>query len=175
MNDLPKLYFTMERYLFPMLEEEIGELTAKMKEFLRIVELVKPSRFITNALRWSGLGRPMKDREKLLRAFFLKAVYDLSTTKGLIENLKTNPSLRRLCGWEYRGEVPSEATFSRAFGIFAQEKVCDAIHAAIIRETYTDKLVGHASLDSSAIIGREKLAAKTRQNSSQRRSGGEKV
>ena len=44
MNDLPKLYFTMERYLFPMLEEEIGELTAKMKEFLRIVELVKKFR-----------------------------------------------------------------------------------------------------------------------------------
>ena len=43
MNDLPKLYFTLESYLFPMLEEEIGELTAKMKEFLRIVELVKPS------------------------------------------------------------------------------------------------------------------------------------
>ena len=118
MNDLPKLYLTMEAYLFPMLEEEIGELTAKMKEFLRIVELVKPSRFITSALRWSGLGRPMKYREKMLRAFFLKAVYDLPTTKGLIENLNTNPSLRRLCGWEYRGDVPSEATFSRAFGIF---------------------------------------------------------
>ena len=35
MNNLPKLYFTMETYLFPMLEEEIGELTAKMREFLR--------------------------------------------------------------------------------------------------------------------------------------------
>ena len=34
MNDLPKQYFTMETYLFPMLEEEIGEITAKMKEFL---------------------------------------------------------------------------------------------------------------------------------------------
>ncbi|UKI31967.1 MAG: transposase [Lentisphaeria bacterium] len=86
----------------------------------------------------------------------MKAVYDFPTTKGLIENLKTNPSLRRLCGWEYRGEVPSEATFSRAFGIFAREKVCNAIHAAVVRENYTDKLVGHASLDSTAIIGREK-------------------
>jgi len=38
MNDLPKLYFTMETYLFPMLEEEFGELTAKMREFLRIVK-----------------------------------------------------------------------------------------------------------------------------------------
>ena len=67
MNDLPKLYFTMERYLFPLLEEELGELTAKMREFLRIVEVVRPSRFITSALRWCGLGRPMKDREKMLR------------------------------------------------------------------------------------------------------------
>lgn len=160
MNDLPKLYFTMESYLFPMVEEEMGELTAKMKEFLRIVEMIKPSRFMNNALRWCGLGRPMKDREKMLRAFFLKAVYDLPTTKGLIENLNTNPSLRRLCGWEYRGEVPSEATFSRAFGIFAQEKVCDAIHAAVVQENYTEKLVGHASIDSTAIIGREKSCRK---------------
>ena len=160
MNDLPELYFTMETYLFPMLEEEIGEITAKMKDFLRIVEMIKPSRFITSTLRWCGLGRPMKNREKMLRAFFLKAVYDLPTTKGLIENLKTNPSLRRLCGWEYRGEVPSEATFSRAFGIFAKEKICDAIHTLIVRENYTDKLVGHASLDSTAIIGREKACRK---------------
>lgn len=29
MNDLPKLHFTMESYLFPMLEEGIGELTEK--------------------------------------------------------------------------------------------------------------------------------------------------
>ena len=134
----------------------------KNEGVLRIVEMIKPSRFITSTLRWSGLGRPMKDREKMLRAFFLKAVYDFPTTKGLIENLKTNPSLRRLCGWEYRGEVPSEATFSRAFGIFAREKVCNAIHAAIVQENYTDKLVGHASLDSTAIIGREKACRKNK-------------
>jgi hypothetical protein len=158
MNDLPMLYFTMETYLFPMVEEELGELTAKMREFLRIVEVVRPSRFITDALRWCGLGRPMKDREKMLLAFFLKAVYDLPTTKVLIENLKTNPSLRRICGWEYRGEVPSEATFSRAFKVFAEERVPDAIHAMIVKENYTGKLVGHASIDSTAIIGRERVS-----------------
>jgi hypothetical protein len=54
--------------LFPLVEEEIGELTAKMKEFLRIVELVQPDRFLTDVMRWSGLGRPMADREKILRA-----------------------------------------------------------------------------------------------------------
>ena len=160
MDNLPKLYFTMETYLFPMLEEEIGELSAKMREFLRIVEVVRPSRFITRTLRWCGFGRPMKDREKMLRAFFLKAVYDLPTTKVLIENLKANPSLRRLCGWEYQGAVPSGATFSRAFKVFAEERVLDAIHEVIVKENYTEKLVGHASIDSTAIIGREKACRK---------------
>ena len=36
----------------------------------------------------------MKGREKMLRTFFLKMVYDLPTTKGLIENLKDNYSTR---------------------------------------------------------------------------------
>ncbi len=160
MNVLRDRYFSIEHDLFPMVEEELGELTAKMKEFLRIVELVQPGRFITEALRWCGLGRPMKDREKMLLAFFLKAVYDLPTTKVLIENLKTSPSLRRLCGWEYRGQVPSEATFSRAFGVFAEEKLADVMHAVIVKENYTDKLVGHSSIDSTAIFGREKACRK---------------
>ena len=183
MNDLPKLYFTMETYLFPLLEEELCELTAKMKEFLRIVEMIKPSRFITSTLRWSGLGRPMKDREKMLRAFFLKAVYDFPTTKGLIENLKTNPSLRRLCGWEYRGEVPSEATFSRAFGIFSREKVCifpgrkSAMQS--MRQLF-GKIIPTNWWDTQALIQPQssvakKLAAKTSRSSSSRRNAGEKV
>ncbi len=95
----------------------------------------------------------MKDREKMLRAFFLKAVYDFPTTKVLIENLKTNPSYRKLCGWEYRGEVPSEATFCRAFSVFSSENVLKSIHATIIQGNYTDKLVEHASMDSTAIVG----------------------
>ncbi len=174
MNSLPELYFSMESYLFPVVEEEIGEITAKMKEFLRILELVRPSRFINSALRWCGLGRPMKDREKMLRAFFLKAVYDLPTTKVLIENLKTNPSYRRLCGWEYRGEVPSEATFCRAFSVFSEEKVLESIHATVIQENYTDKLVGHASMDSTAIVGRERACRKNTPEKKQKKKRGRK-
>ena len=68
--------------------------------------------------------------------------------------------MRRLCGWESRCEVPSEATFSRAFKVFAEEKVPDAVHAMIVKENYTEKLVGHASIDSTAIVGREKACRK---------------
>ena len=156
MNSLSEIYFTTERYLFPMVEEEIGEISEKMKEFLRIVEIIRPARFLTDALRWCGLGRPMKDREHILRAFFMKSVYDFPTTKVLIENLKTNPSLRYLCGWESRGAVPSEATFSRAFSIFTEGRILEEVHAVLIQENYAKKLVGHASIDSTAIEGRER-------------------
>ncbi len=71
MNDLRENYFTMQRNLFPMVEEELGEITAKMKEFLVGIELMKPSRFIKGALCWSGQGRPMANREHLFRAFYL--------------------------------------------------------------------------------------------------------
>ena len=156
MNRLSDIYYTTESYLFPIVEEEIGEITSKMKEFLRILEVVRPSRFLTNALRWCGLGRPIQDREKIFRAFLVKSVYDFPTTKLLIENLKTNPSLRRLCGWEYSGAVPSKATFSRAFSEFATEQILKEVHRCIINENYREKLVGHSSIDSTAISGREK-------------------
>ena len=43
MNNLSEIYFNIQSRIFPMLEEEIGELTKKQQEFLRIIELVKPS------------------------------------------------------------------------------------------------------------------------------------
>lgn len=160
MNDLREIYFTMQRNLFPMVEEELGEITAKMKEFLLGIELMKPSRFIKGALCWSGQGRPMANREHLFRAFYLKTVYSYPTTKVLIDNLETNSKLRLLCGWEHRGEVPSEATFSRAFGEFAAQKLLCVAHEAVISENYDKRLVGHANTDSTAIIGREKACRK---------------
>ena len=51
MNRLTDIYYTTESYLFPMVEEEMGEITGKMKAFLRILEVVRPSRFLTDALR----------------------------------------------------------------------------------------------------------------------------
>ena len=54
MNRLFDMYYTTGSYLFPMVEEEIGEITGKMKEFWRILEVIRHSRFLTNALRWCG-------------------------------------------------------------------------------------------------------------------------
>jgi len=160
MNNLSDIYINIQSRLFPMVEEEIGELTAKLQEFLRIIELVKPARFITGALSWCGLGRRLKKRENLLRAYFLKSVYNLPTTKVLIENLKGNSTWRQLCGWEFYSQVPSEATFSRAFKEFAELNLLDKMLETVVTENYKKKLVGHASMDSTAINGREKPCRK---------------
>ena len=66
-----------------------------------------------------GPGRPPEDRQALARAFLAKAVFDVATTRALIERLQIDGTLRRLCGWTRAGAVPSEATFSRAFAAFA--------------------------------------------------------
>ena len=160
MNNLSEIYFNIQSRLFPMVEEEIGEITAKLQEFLQIIELVKPSRFMTGVLSWCGLGRRLKSREKMFRAFVLKSVYDFPTTKVLIENFKGNATWRQLCGWEYPSQVPSEATFSRALGEFAKLNLLGKMHGTVVEENYDDKIVGHASMDSTAINGREKSCRK---------------
>ena len=60
-------------------------------------------------------GRPLCDRIKLVRAFIAKAIWDIPTTRDLVERLKVDRQMRNLCGWVLIHEIPSESTFSRAF------------------------------------------------------------
>ena len=48
----------------------------------------------------------------MARALVAKAVYDMPTTRVLLDRLDTDVVLRRICGWERRSEVPSESVFS---------------------------------------------------------------
>jgi len=74
----------------------------------------------------------------------------------LIDRLTVDKPLRRLCGWEHRGELPSETTFSRAFAEFARSALPCRVHEALIKQAYKDRLVGHISRDATAIEAREK-------------------
>src|ERR1700722_3840668 len=79
-----------------------------------------------------GPGRPREDRRALARAFVAKAMLGVPT---LIERLAVDKSLRRILGWERRSQVPSEATFSRAFAEFARGDLPDKMHTALIART----------------------------------------
>ena len=101
-------------------------------------------------------GHPEHDRRSLLRAFLAKALGDVPTTEALIERLHVDPTLRRLCGWEMRRQIPSASTFSRAFAEFAKFSLLDQIHAWLVKQHLADTVVLHVSRDSTAIEARER-------------------
>ena len=154
------LWNSIQSWLFPMLEDEIGELDAKHRQFVAVCELCAPQNHMA-AYHWIGNGCPPSDRLALCKAFIAKAVWDFATTRDLIDAIRHRPALRRLCGWETLGGVPSEATFSRAFDDFASDNLPQEIHAALITTHYGDKIAGHVSRDATAIHAREKAAVKT--------------
>ena len=149
---------SIQHALFPQLEHVLGPLTGKQQQLVQTLEVIRIEHLIPRYCRMPG--RPPKDRAAMARAFVAKAVYDLPTTRMLLDRLDTDVVLRRVCGWERRGEVPSESVFSRAFAEFAATQLPQRVHETLIRETHHDRLVGHLSRDSTAIEAREKPATK---------------
>ena len=149
---------SIQRGLFPQLEPVLGPLTGKQQQLVQTLEVIRIEQWIPRCFRVPG--RPRKDRAALARAFVAKAVYDMPTTRVLLDRLVTDVALRRICGWERKSEVPSESVFSRAFAEFSDTQLPQRTHAALIRNTHHDRLVGHLCRDSTAIEAREKPAAK---------------
>ena len=155
---LSRHWFRFQRELFPWLEEALGPLGERYERLVRVLELVRVEESLPYSRGWRG--RPLKDRAALARAFLAKAVLDVPTTRGLVERLRTEGLLRRLCGWEAAGGVPSEATFSRAFAEFAASDLPGRLHEALLDRTLEGHLAGQVSRDSTAIPGRESPAPK---------------
>ena len=143
--------------LFGELEAEVGSLGERYEQLVQVFEFVRVEKLLYGG---RVVGRPAKDRVALARAFLSKAVFDLPTTRDLIERLEADSKLRRLCGWRSVRSVPSEATFSRAFAEFAEGSLPGQLHEALVRRTMGDHLVGHISRDATAIEAREKPARK---------------
>jgi hypothetical protein len=140
--------------LFPFLEETVGFLTDQHRILVTVLDMTRLDALVPY---WHGLfGRPLAERAALARAFVAKAVLNLPTTRMSIERVKVDKTLRRLCGWSRPCEVPSEATFSRAFAEFADGALPSRLHEALIRQTHADRLVGYIARDSTAIEGHEK-------------------
>jgi len=159
MHVLSQIWSNIRNDLFPELEKVLPPLSEKQRKLVAILELVNIEKY-AGELNLTYFGRPKKDRIALARAFVAKMVYNLPTTRLLIEQLLSNDTLRRLCGWEYRRDIPSESTFSRAFEEFAVSNLPAKVHAELIKTQLEDRLVGHVSRDSTAIKAKEKLAPK---------------
>ncbi len=168
-STLSDLWRRFQGDLFPALAEAVGPLLETHKRFVTALDLVKVEGFVDEV--WTGPGRPREDRQALARGFIAKAVWGLPTTRHLIDRLKVDPTLRRLCGWSRVAEIPREATFSRTFAECSQSRLPERMHAALVAETLGDALIGHVSRDPTAIEARETPAPTPKARTPNRKGG----
>ena len=166
---LSSYWLTIQNNLFPWLKEELDDLTAKQMLLITVLETIRIEEHIPN---YSGLvGRPLRYRVAIARAFIAKAIYDIPTTIMLIDRLKCDISLRRICGWEKKNDIPSESTFSRAFAEFSTSQVLEQIHESLIKDSYEGEIVGHLSRDSTIVEARSKPVKKVKDDKPKRKRG----
>ena len=94
---LSNYWYAFQQELFPKLETQLAPLSERYELFVAVVEFVRLETLLPD-LR--GLpGRPPQDRAALARAFIAKAVFDIPTTRALIERLQVDRTLYQLCGF----------------------------------------------------------------------------
>ncbi len=151
---ISKYWENIQGSLFPWLEEELDPLTKKQKQLISTLEIIRIEEHIPSSDWW--MGRPPASRVAMARAFVAKSIYNISTTRLLLEHLYVDKNMRRICGWEKKSEIPSESTFSRAFAEFSNTRLPQEVHEALIQNIFQDTIVLHTSNDSTAVEAREK-------------------
>ena len=86
----------------------------------------------------------------------------MPTTRALLDRLVSDKKLRRICGWEQQGEIPSESTFSRAFAEFAESQLPALVHQVLVKDKLSGEIIGHISRDATEIEAREKPEKETK-------------
>jgi hypothetical protein len=156
---LSQFWNSVQTNLFPWLVEELGPLSEGHRKLITTLEMVRIEECV-QYYQGIAAGRPEACRGAIARAYIAKASLNLSTTRQLIDRLKVDKVLRRICGFERISDIPGEWTFSRAFKQFASNQLSERAHAAMIAKYQSERLVGHLSRDSTAIEAREKSIVK---------------
>jgi len=141
--------FNLEQSLFPMLQEELRlkALSTKEQKLIRILDFAN----IEEQVHVVTITNPPKDRQEMARAFVAKSVYNIQTTRDLIDRLKIDRTLRIICGWRYPKDIPSEAKFSRAFEEFSRNNIAQKAQDVFIQEYLSDTLFLYNATDATKI------------------------
>jgi len=151
-------WLRLQSGMFPMFEEALGEANQNHFRVIAALDFIRPENWIHDFYR--GPGRPKIDRENFFRAFVAKKVLNIPTTNALIDRLKVDIVLRRICGFIFKKKLPCESSFSNAFAEFSDSAICEQIHSNIVEKNLCDTLVLHISRDSTAIEARESAPPK---------------
>lgn len=160
-SNLSQHWRSIQGNLLPWLEEELGSLSEEHRKLVMTLEMARVEEFV-QTYRSVRAGRPEICRAGIARAYVAKASLNLSTTRQLIDRLRVDKVLRRICGFERIKDIPEEWTFSKAFKDFAAKRMSEHIHEGMIRKYHSERIVGHISRDSTAIEAREKCVVKKR-------------
>ena len=142
----------LENSLFPQLQTSLGVLSSKEEKLIKILDFAQIEQFVCDV----HLTNISKDRVQIARAFIAKSVYNLQTTRELIDRLHIDRTLRIICGWRYVTHISSESTFSRAFKEFSEINLATKTHDKFIREYLSDIIFLYNASDATKIPLRQK-------------------
>ena len=156
MTSLSEFVLQIQPVLFDRLELCCGgPLTASLKELGIVLHTLEIEKYVKTKGHGS-VGRRAADRHAVARAFLAKFILQYPTTEALIEHLRICPELRTLCGFPTLQSVPSSATFSRIFALFAGQSLCDIVHKAMTAKFAQTVKVENISRDSTPLPARER-------------------
>ncbi len=158
--------FNMENTLFPALKETLmlEELSNKESKLIRILDFAEIEKNITVV----SITNSKKDREQIARAFVAKSVYNFQTARDLIDRLQIDRTLRIICGWRYKKDIPSEATFSRAFGELSDLKIAQKTQEKFVSKYLSEKTFFYNATDATKIPLRQKPIKVEKEKENQR-------
>jgi len=73
-----------------------------------------------------------------------------------INRLNCDRTLRVLCGWRYKSDIPSESKFSRVFKELSDMKIAQKTHETFVKEYLSEKTFFYNATDATKIPLREK-------------------
>lgn len=93
-----QIWLKIQGSLFQWLQEELGSLTEKQQKLATTLEIVHIEEFICPNHGFSR--RPPQNRMVIARVFVEKTIYNMPTTRTLLDQFETDSGLRRICDWE---------------------------------------------------------------------------
>jgi len=144
----------IENTLFPAIKEtlRLEELSSKESKLIHVLDFAEIEKNITVV----SITNTKKDREQIARAFVAKSVYNFQTTRDVIDRLRIDRTLRIICGWRYKNDIPSEATFSRAFGELSDLEVAQKTQEKFVSAYLGEKTFFYNATDATKIPLRQK-------------------
>ena len=160
-SNLSKMWnkiLNLEKTLFPALKEELRleELSKKEQKLIKILDFAQ----IENNIAVVTITNTPKDRIEIARAMIAKSVYNIQTTRDLIDRLHSDRILRVLCGWRYKTDIPSESKFSRVFKELSELEIAQKTHEKFIQEYLSEKIFFYNATDATKIPLRVKAVKK---------------